>query len=111
MVLGFIDPTHQVSHLLSRSNCVRRNNVFYLKDLRLVNRELKDCVAVDNSIIPFLGHIDNLAPIVSFKGEQEDCELLKIEEFLVSSSSCADHRVAITHKYMLSKFIERCFGN
>ena len=107
MILGFIDPCHYVSYILSRNNCIRRENGNYLKDLRFINRDLKDCVAVDNSIISFLGQINNLIPIKSFRGDSEDNELLKVLKFLISTRCCNDHRAEISNKYMLSKFVER----
>jgi CTD small phosphatase-like protein 2 len=49
----------------------------FVKDLRIIeDRELKDIVIVDNSIVSFAFQLSNGVPISSFTGQENDEELL-----------------------------------
>ena len=66
--LDFIDPERQIiKHRLYRQHCVNPVHGVYVKDLRIIrDRELKDIVIVDNSIISFAYQFDNGIPIKAF---------------------------------------------
>jgi CTD small phosphatase-like protein 2 len=49
----------------------------YIKDLRIMNRDLSQVILVDNSLYTYWFNVDNGVPITSFMGEQDD-ELLKL---------------------------------
>jgi len=53
--LDFIDPDRQIiKHRLYRQHCVNPCHGVYVKDLRIIrDRELKNIILVDNSIISF----------------------------------------------------------
>ena len=54
----------------------------YLKDLRILgNRDLKDCVLVDNAAYSFSLQTDNGIPIVPFYENKQDNELKNLTEF------------------------------
>lgn len=54
-VLDFIDQEGQIiKHRLYRQHCVQAASGVYVKDLRIIeDRDLKDIVIVDNSIVSF----------------------------------------------------------
>ena len=82
--LDFIDPDRQIiKHRLYRQHCVNPCHGVYVKDLRIIqDRQLKDIVLVDNSIISFAYQMDNGIPIKAFMRQENDEELLFMVTFL-----------------------------
>lgn len=64
-ILEFIDPESIIKHILYRKHCIQINNR-YIKNLRLVNRGLKDIVLVDNNPYSGLLQPDNLLLVRSY---------------------------------------------
>ena len=52
------------------------------KDLRIINRELKDMILVDNSINCFYNQLENGIPILPFYNNKEDSELKDLLEYI-----------------------------
>lgn len=49
MIIDYLDPKGQyVSHRLFRDHCHKTNEGFYVKDLRILNRDLSNVLLVDN---------------------------------------------------------------
>jgi Dullard-like phosphatase family protein len=69
-ILDFIDEERTIiKHRLYRHHCIKAAPRVYVKDLRIIaDRDLKDMVIVDNSIISFLFNMSNGIPIHSFTG-------------------------------------------
>jgi len=69
-------------------------NGFFIKDLRLIeNRNIKNVVLLDNYVHSFAFNIENGIPILEWKNEQDDDELLHMVNFLKEVSTCEDTRV------------------
>jgi len=69
-------------------------NGFFIKDLRLIeNRQIKNVVLLDNYVHSFAFNIENGIPILEWKNEQDDDELLNMLGFLKDLSTCEDTRV------------------
>lgn len=69
-------------------------NGFFIKDLRLIeNRPLKNVVLIDNYVHSFAFSIDNGIPILEWKNEQNDDELIHMLSYLSDISKCDDCRV------------------
>jgi CTD small phosphatase-like protein 2 len=83
-ILNFIDEDRTIiKHRLYRHNCIKAAPRVYVKDLRIIaDRELKDMVIVDNSIISFLFNMSNGVPIHSFTGDRGDEELMYMVSYL-----------------------------
>jgi len=65
----------------------------YVKDLRVItDRDLKDIVIVDNSIVSFAFQLSNGVPISSFTGQSGDEELLFMVTLLEEIYSYDDIR-------------------
>jgi len=57
-------------------------NGFFIKDLRLIeNRQIKNVVLLDNYVHSFAFNIENGIPILEWKNEQDDDELLNMLGF------------------------------
>ena len=65
----------------------------YVKDLRiLTDRDLKEVIIVDNSIVSFAFNLSNGIPIAAFTGQPKDEELLYMVTFLEELYSSHDVR-------------------
>jgi CTD small phosphatase-like protein 2 len=92
--LDFIDPNREIiKHRLYRQHCVNPCYGVYVKDLRIIkDRELKDIIIVDNSIISFAYQLDNGIPIKAYMRQDGDEELLFMVTFLEEIYSYPDPR-------------------
>ena len=90
-VLQLLDPqTKFVDHRLYREHCIERPQGF-LKDLRiLTNRDAKNLVIVDNSVLAFADSLDHGIPVPSYYGQSDDDTLLHLIPFLKSLADCED---------------------
>lgn len=69
-------------------------NGFFIKDLRLIeNRNIKDVVLLDNYVHSFAFNIDNGIPILEWKNEDKDDELLHMLGYLKDINKSEDTRV------------------
>jgi CTD small phosphatase-like protein 2 len=67
-VLDLIDENREIiKHRLYRNHCINSKEGIYVKDLRIIaDREIKDMIIVDNSILSFAFNMDNGVPIAAF---------------------------------------------
>ena len=103
-----------VAHVLHREHCFNPNvnsketKLPFVKDLRRIDRDLKDTVLLDNSIYCFWYQIDNGIPITSYnKKNLKDTELLKVEDYLMRLLNERDVRVRNRETFKLSRGIFR----
>jgi TFIIF-interacting CTD phosphatase-like protein len=62
VVIDQLDPQRQfVAHRLFRESCVQTSDGVYVKDLRVINRDLAKLVLVDNSAISFAQQVSPLS--------------------------------------------------
>ena len=65
VVLDYIDPDNSlIHHRLYRESCIMVKGV-HIKDLRILNRDLKDVVIIDNAAYSFGYQLDNGIPIIT----------------------------------------------
>ena len=50
-IIDHIDKKKLIAHRLYRNNCLNLNKIYYLKDLRKLNRNLSQVVFIDVNII------------------------------------------------------------
>ena len=75
MILDYLDPDKKLfSHRLYRNHCTLEKG-FYVKDLRVVNRNLENVAIVDKSAFSFLLRPENGIPILPFYHFSKDREL------------------------------------
>lgn len=70
-IVSFIDPDGHIENILSRDHCIMVNKMF-IKNLKLLNRELNKVILIDNNPNSCLLQPDNLLLIKSFEGDEED---------------------------------------
>jgi CTD small phosphatase-like protein 2 len=102
-VLGLLDPQGEYvkpTHRLFREHCICFHGN-YLKDLRVLNRDLARTVIVDNSPSAFALQQENGIPIDSWFDDQSDTELLKLLDLVQVLSRAEDARVILRKQFNL----------
>lgn len=96
LVTKALDPESKYFNgLLSRNHCMMTKNGFFIKDLRMVeNRDLKNVVLLDNYVHSFAFNLDNGIPILEWRGESDDDELLCMLQYLKEIAQEPDLREA-----------------
>lgn len=64
----------------------------YIKDLRVINRDLSKVVIIDNSPCNFAWNIENGIPIIPFFDNKNDKELYNLYNYLINLKNCKDVR-------------------
>lgn len=90
-IIDIIDKNKNCKYRLFRENCTFSNGV-YVKDLKRLNRDLKDVIIIDNSPLAFHFDVNNGLPISSFTTDKNDKELYKLDFILESLSQVNDIR-------------------
>ena len=98
-LLDILDKEKNIQHRLYREHCTFINGVF-IKDLKRLNRNLKDVIIVDNSPLAFAFDTDNGLPILSWFDDPIDNELVNIQPLLEFLANTKDVR-----KY-IKKFVK-----
>ena len=80
-LLDILDPNNKIKYRLYRDHCTFINGI-YIKDLKKLNRNLKDLIIVDNSPLAYAFDIDNGLPIKTWYEDKDDVELSKIIKIL-----------------------------
>ena len=81
-VLDRVDPEGRwISHRLYRQHCSSVSG-FYTKDLRKLGRKPNSICLIDNNIFSFLLQPQSGVPVRTWKGQEEDTEMLKLTHVL-----------------------------
>ena len=80
-LLDILDKGKNIQYRLYREQCNFVNGVF-IKDLKRLNRSLKDIIIIDNSPLAYAFDVDNGLPILSWFDNRDDKELLLLEPIL-----------------------------
>lgn len=82
-VISSFDPDGELFETrLFRDHCYISPKGLLIKDLRMINRPLEKCIAVDNNTYSYGFQLDNGVPILPYTGETGDTELLVLSEYL-----------------------------
>lgn len=115
-ILNAVDPENRLfHHRLYRDSCdectpnpVHPDAKIYIKDLRVLGRNLDDVILIDNSLICFAYQLDNGIVCNPFKGNSDDRELIAILEVLnmVNRSPGADVKRFFRKMYGLNEVLQ-----
>lgn len=98
-----------IHHRVYRDSCVCTNGL-YIKDLRVLNRDLRNVVIVDNAVISFGLQLENGIPIIPFYDDCSDDCLYKITTYLNFLSTVDDMRAVNKDKFGLLEMKESQFN-
>ena len=90
-LLDILDKEKNIKFRLFRDHCTYINGIF-IKDLKRLNRDLKDIIIVDNSPLAYAFDSENGLPIKTWYEDPDDKELKKIEPLLIFLSKTKDVR-------------------
>jgi RNA polymerase II subunit A small phosphatase-like protein len=90
-LLDLLDPNHTIRTRLFRESCVFYGGN-YVKDMSLINRDLKQSIIIDNSPSSYMFHPENAIDCSSFIDDPHDCELAHIGKFLFGIKDVEDVR-------------------
>ena len=76
-LLDIIDKNKVIKFRLNRSHCRHYQNI-YIKDLKVINRNLKDMIIIDNNPESYLMNKENAIPILTWEDDVNDNELIKL---------------------------------
>jgi CTD small phosphatase-like protein 2 len=76
----------------------------YVKDLRVLDRDLKDVALVDNAAYSYAFQLDNGIPILPYYHGSHDYELKALEKFLSSYLLANDVRTVNRKTFGLHKY-------
>ncbi|OMJ95454.1 hypothetical protein SteCoe_1222 [Stentor coeruleus] len=105
-IIDHLDPLHLfVHHRLYREHCTA-NHEHYIKNIeRIADRNIKDIIIVDNSIISFLFHLDNGVPISTWYSNINDFQLKLLIDYLKLMIPVNDIREVNRPSFQLQKLI------
>ncbi len=78
----------------------------YIKDLRVLGRELKNVVIVDNAPYSFASQMDNGYPIIPFYDNKSDEELTVLLGYLQNLENVGDVRAVNRDKFRFREITE-----
>jgi CTD small phosphatase-like protein 2 len=83
-VLDHIDPQREfIQHRLYRHHCHYVSEGYYVKDLRVLGRDLSRVVLVDNAAYSYSFQVDNGIPILPYYEGRTDYELRALRNYLM----------------------------
>ena len=81
-LLDILDKEKNIKHRLYREHCTFIDGL-YIKDLKRLNRPLKDMIIVDNSPLAYIFNEENGLPIKTWYDDRKDNELNKILPLII----------------------------
>ena len=90
-LLDELDIHKVISKRLFRESCVLHEG-HYVKDLSLLNRDVSQCIIVDNSQMSYSFHTENAINCFSYIDDPKDVELWEIADFLENIKGVKDVR-------------------
>jgi CTD small phosphatase-like protein 2 len=83
-VLDYLDPENKhIQHRLYRQHCQYLPEGYYVKDLRVLGRDLSKVVLVDNAAYSYSFQVDNGIPILPYYEGSTDFELKALRNYLM----------------------------
>jgi len=107
LLLDHLDPHHTIfRHRLFRQHCILRYGNNFIKDLRVVNRDLRRTVLVDNNANSFLFQPSNGVPIASFFNDLSDKALIYLSHFLNRVDEADDVRPVLSNAFNMEGMLK-----
>ena len=101
-ILNQIDKFNCIQYRLYRNSCIVRGE-HRIKDLRILNRDLRHVVIIDNTIVSFMSQIENGVPITPFTGDMSDICLTELLGYLQELKDSEDVRVHLKEMFNIKE--------
>lgn len=105
-ILDHIDPTGCIKHRLYRESCTFVANQLFVKDLRLLGRNLEKVVLVDNAPHSYMMQLANGIPILNYIKGKDDNQLYKLEEYIMKLIDVPDVRTINHETFRLADYLK-----
>ncbi|CAD8196658.1 unnamed protein product [Paramecium octaurelia] len=103
-IIDYLDPTKSlVKYCLYRNDCINLSEGCHIKDLRTLNRNLKDIILIDNSAYSFAYQLNNGIPIIPYLDNKKDDELMELEKYLMELLNVDDVRIENEKNFRLKQ--------
>jgi CTD small phosphatase-like protein 2 len=99
-----------IHHRLYRQHCIEYGENMYIKDLRVLQRDLRHVIIVDNAPYAFAAQLDNGYPIIPFYDYKEDDEMAVLTHYLLQIQGYDDIRSENIRKFKLRELSEYSIG-
>jgi CTD small phosphatase-like protein 2 len=110
-ILDYIDYKKQwIHHRLYREHCINYEGNIYIKDLRVLGRDLKNIIIVDNAPYAFGSQLENGYPIIPFYDYKKDEEIKTLTSYLISVQNVDDIRLENRKKFKLVQLADLEIG-
>ena len=94
-IIDYIDPENEYfSMRLFRDQCYVSHKGLYIKDMRMINRDMDKCLIIDDHAYSFGFQISNGILILPYEGESTDTDLLTVASYVEYLLSTSDARQA-----------------
>jgi Dullard-like phosphatase family protein len=93
-LLEILDKNKIIKYKLNRSHCLFYQGT-YIKDLKVINRNIKDLIIIDNNPASYVLNQENGIPILSWFDNPNDRELMRLVPLLKYLSKVSDVRSII----------------
>lgn len=105
-ILKILDPENKFFIIrLYKQNCVFIQNGVYLKLLSFLhNLDKQKCLFVDSAPFHLYENLDNGLPIIPFLGEEDDCELQKLAQFLREIKDESNYQTSLSTLFHLGSY-------
>ena len=110
-VLAYIDPNKAYfKHRFYRTSCLKvqsESKTILVKDLRIFkNMKASNMVIIDNSILAFAFHLENVIPILPFYSNKDDTEFIFLKNYLLKLSKYENIMTQNSLNFNLPYFLE-----
>ena len=93
-LLEILDKRKIIKYKLNRNHCLYYQGT-YIKDLKVINRNIKDLIIIDNNPASYVLNQENGIPILSWFDNPNDKELMRLIPILKYLSNVSDVRTII----------------
>ena len=93
-LLEILDKNKIIKYKLNRNHCLFYQGT-YIKDLKVINRNIKDLIIIDNNPASYVLNQENGIPILSWFDNPNDMELMRLVPLLKYLSKVSDVRSII----------------
>ena len=105
VVVDYLDPDHEyVHHRLFREHCFLSAEGLYVKDLRILGRDLSGVALVDNAAYSYAYQLENAVPIFPYYHGQVDFELRMLEDYCLKMMQVKDVRELNQRTFKLHQY-------